>query len=82
MAPINDRIGFRYASRPAAVGSVTAFTDYDTLRVGSYGSQHPGGANFATGDGSVRFLKDSTSQPVLRALGTRAGAEAISADSY
>jgi hypothetical protein len=33
-------------------------------------------------DGSVRFLKDSTSLNVIWALGSRAGGEIISADAY
>ncbi|WP_406698147.1 DUF1559 domain-containing protein [Singulisphaera sp. Ch08] len=82
LAPINYRIGFSYANRPSDAGSAAAFAAYDTLRVCSFGSQHPGGANFAMGDGSVRFLKDTTSQVVLRALGTRGGAEVVTADSY
>ena len=45
-------------------------------------SWHPGGANTAMSDGSVRFIKDSTSASVVRALVTRAGGEVISADSY
>jgi prepilin-type processing-associated H-X9-DG protein len=38
-------------------------------------SFHPGGANAAFLDGSVRFLKDSTSPAVLKAIGTRSGGE-------
>jgi prepilin-type N-terminal cleavage/methylation domain-containing protein/prepilin-type processing-associated H-X9-DG protein len=51
---------------------------------GVYGlnSLHPGGANILLCDGSVRFIKDSTNMPVLWALGTRDGGEAISADQY
>jgi prepilin-type N-terminal cleavage/methylation domain-containing protein/prepilin-type processing-associated H-X9-DG protein len=45
-------------------------------------SLHPGGANFAMADGSVRFLKDSVSLPTVWSLGTRAGGEVISADAY
>jgi prepilin-type processing-associated H-X9-DG protein len=45
-------------------------------------SRHPGGANFAMADGSVRFIKDSVNIQAYRGLGTRAGAEVISADSY
>jgi prepilin-type N-terminal cleavage/methylation domain-containing protein/prepilin-type processing-associated H-X9-DG protein len=45
-------------------------------------SQHPGGVNVLLGDGSVKFVKDSIAIPVWRALGTRAGGEAISADQY
>ena len=34
-------------------------------------SFHPGGANVLLADGSVRFLKDSTSMPVIWCLGSR-----------
>jgi prepilin-type processing-associated H-X9-DG protein len=54
------------------------------LNDGQWGfrSQHPGGANFAFADGSVKFIKNSISVPVYRALGTRALGEVISADQY
>jgi prepilin-type N-terminal cleavage/methylation domain-containing protein/prepilin-type processing-associated H-X9-DG protein len=81
-ARINYRLPFSYATRPPSVNSTADFAPYDALRVCSFGSQHPGGAAFAMVDGSVRFLKDSTSETVLRALGTRAGGEVVSADQY
>jgi prepilin-type N-terminal cleavage/methylation domain-containing protein/prepilin-type processing-associated H-X9-DG protein len=46
------------------------------------GSYHPGGAHFAFCDGSVRWLKGSTSQPIWYALTTRDGKEVISSDSF
>ncbi len=54
------------------------------LNDGQWGfrSQHPGGANFAFADGSVKFIKNSISVPVYRALGTRALGEVIGADQY
>jgi prepilin-type N-terminal cleavage/methylation domain-containing protein/prepilin-type processing-associated H-X9-DG protein len=45
-------------------------------------SYHSGGANFVMCDGSVKFLKDSTSIVTMWALGSRAQGEVISADSY
>jgi prepilin-type N-terminal cleavage/methylation domain-containing protein/prepilin-type processing-associated H-X9-DG protein len=45
-------------------------------------SQHPGGANFVTCDGSVKFLKQTINLPTYRALGTRDQGEVISSDSY
>ena len=45
-------------------------------------SNHPGGANFAFGDGSVKFIKDSINMVVYESLGTRNGGEVVSADSY
>ncbi|WP_165234879.1 DUF1559 domain-containing protein [Aquisphaera insulae] len=45
-------------------------------------SYHPGGANAAFADGSVRFFKNSINLSTWNALGTRAGGEVISADSY
>ena len=43
-----------------------------------FGSFHPGGANFANGDGSVRFLNDGIDIGLYLALGSRNGGETIS----
>ena len=45
-------------------------------------SWHPGGVNVTLADGSVRWVKNSISIQTWMALGTRAGGEVISADSY
>jgi prepilin-type N-terminal cleavage/methylation domain-containing protein/prepilin-type processing-associated H-X9-DG protein len=45
-------------------------------------SKHPGGVNVMMADGSVRFVKDSINQLTWWALGTKAGSEVVSADSY
>ncbi len=45
-------------------------------------SLHPGGGNFAFGDGSVHFLKASINMFTYCALGSRNGGEVISSDSY
>jgi len=47
----------------------------DSLFVGGFGSYHPGGANMAFADGSVRFLSSQTEPDVLRQLGNRADGE-------
>jgi prepilin-type processing-associated H-X9-DG protein len=54
--------------------------DFSTLedRACVFGSGHPGGANFAFADGSVRFLRDSTPPPILQALSTRNCGEVVS----
>ena len=54
------------------------------LMLGQWGfhSLHPGGANFAFADGSVKFIKSSIDSITYRALGTRNLGEVISSDSY
>jgi hypothetical protein len=51
--------------------------------VGGFGSSHVGqGANFALGDGSVRFLKQSIDPAVYRRLGHRCDGETIDEEGY
>ncbi len=51
---------------------------------GMYGmsSFHPGGGNVSMADGSVRYLKSSTAMNIVWGLGTKAGGEIVSSDSY
>jgi prepilin-type processing-associated H-X9-DG protein len=49
------------------------------IRMSSF---HSGGGNTLMCDGSVKFLKDSTANQVVWALGSRAQGEVISADAY
>jgi prepilin-type processing-associated H-X9-DG protein len=45
-------------------------------------SRHPGGVNAGMCDGSVKFVKDSISLNIWRALSTSHGSEVVSADSF
>ncbi|AGA28674.1 DUF1559 family PulG-like putative transporter [Singulisphaera acidiphila] len=46
------------------------------------GSNHSGGVNACMADGSVRFFKDTVAIPTWWAVGTRAGGEIVSSDSF
>ena len=46
-------------------------------RICAFGSGHPGGANFAFADSSVRFVSDQIAFTALQALSTRAGSEVV-----
>jgi prepilin-type N-terminal cleavage/methylation domain-containing protein/prepilin-type processing-associated H-X9-DG protein len=45
-------------------------------------SNHPGGCNVLFTDGSVKFIKNTINLQTWWSLGTRAGGEVLSADSY
>ena len=48
----------------------------------SASSKHPGGVNALFADGSVRFVKNIVEPNTWRNLGTIAGGEVISSESY
>jgi prepilin-type processing-associated H-X9-DG protein len=47
-----------------------------------FASSHPGGANFAFGDGSVRFLPQNIDWLTMQALATIAGGEVVDPTAY
>jgi prepilin-type N-terminal cleavage/methylation domain-containing protein/prepilin-type processing-associated H-X9-DG protein len=51
-----------------------------TQRLTAFRSDHPGGANFIFGDGSVRYLVETIDPDAYADLGTRAGGEVVSED--
>ena len=53
-----------------------------SLQVGGFGSNHPGGANFGLGDGSVRFLSETIDPDLLRQLGDRADGEVMKLGNF
>ncbi len=68
--PLNMRIPIPLPSSPPP--SVWYFN-----RLMAAGSEHPGGANFAMADGSVRFIQDSITSITYQALSNRAGGEVV-----
>ncbi len=61
------KVAYRETPYQASLGIVAPYDRNDT----SIGSNHPGGANVAMADGSVRFLSESTEERELKALATR-----------
>jgi prepilin-type N-terminal cleavage/methylation domain-containing protein/prepilin-type processing-associated H-X9-DG protein len=59
----------------SATGANSSSNPWVQERLSTMGSGHTGGANVAMADGSVRFLRDSTTLAVLQAHCTRAGGE-------
>ncbi len=60
--------------------SATANYPNVNLRMSAFGSGHPGGANFALGDGSTRYIADEIDIITFQALSTRLNGEVVSGD--
>jgi prepilin-type N-terminal cleavage/methylation domain-containing protein/prepilin-type processing-associated H-X9-DG protein len=72
------QINYRIPTNPPPTGAALGLAF--NKRLLGYSSNHPGGANIAFADGSVRFLSDGLSLITLQALVTRAGGEVVSLD--
>jgi prepilin-type processing-associated H-X9-DG protein len=78
--PSGTRATLRNTGHPLNAPAGSRGPDDDT--VGGFASLHPGGANFAFGDGSVRFLRQTIQPRVFRLLGNRADGEMIGDDEF
>ena len=56
--------------------------DQGNLFVGGFGSHHPGGTQFAFGDGHVRFIAETIEAEILQQLAHRADGKLLSDDDY
>ena len=72
--------GLPYRSQEAS--SKQAAADQGPLFVGGFGSHHPGGGNFAFGDGHVSFLSERIETETLQQLAHRADGKLLSDDGY
>jgi prepilin-type processing-associated H-X9-DG protein len=50
--------------------------------VGGFGSFHPGGANFAFGDGHVSFVSETIEAAILQQLADRSDGKLMMSDNY
>jgi len=78
-APCNNL--YNHVMPPNTWSCATANT-WNDWSAATASSRHPGGVNCAMMDGSVRFIKNSIAPGTWWALGTQAGAEVLSSDSY
>jgi prepilin-type N-terminal cleavage/methylation domain-containing protein/prepilin-type processing-associated H-X9-DG protein len=71
-----------YTGGPSAGYGCPAPPSRTSYYARGFKSMHPGGANMLFADGSVHFLKSSINPQAYNSLGSRAGGEVISSDSY
>jgi prepilin-type N-terminal cleavage/methylation domain-containing protein/prepilin-type processing-associated H-X9-DG protein len=67
---------YPFATNPPCVASATNNYAHASR------SRHPGGVNVVTGDGSVKFIKNSINLKTWQAISTTRGAEVVSSDSF
>ena len=78
-APVNYRIPWAHG-QPGAPTSQSAWFVFQDMRLSTLSSQHPGGANVALCDGSVRFVAQSIPQAVLALYCQRADGQVVGGD--
>ena len=81
LAPINYRVPRSFSDRAGltpAAGDMNSYLYYNDRRLCAFGSNHPGGANFALADGSTRFLNDMLSLADLQRLCVRDDGQTVS----
>lgn len=72
-APIGYKTPWKHGD-PGAPGSQSAWFVFQDMRLSAYGSAHAGGANFAFGDGSTRFISGTLPQTILALICQRSDA--------
>jgi prepilin-type processing-associated H-X9-DG protein/prepilin-type N-terminal cleavage/methylation domain-containing protein len=78
----NTHLAWAYSNAATGTTAIplnaSGYKATDWPNVYSFRSRHPGGANFAFADGSVRFVRQSVRLSAYRAMGTYRGREVIS----
>jgi len=72
-APAADSSNAAAADQPAIVNGKPT----NPTAVGGFASEHPAGANFAFGDGNVRFVTETIDRQVFQQLGHRADGQLL-----
>jgi prepilin-type processing-associated H-X9-DG protein len=62
------------------VSDYNSYLYYNDRKVCGFSSLHPGGANFALGDGSIRFISQTISQVNLERLCIRSDGQVNQVD--
>ncbi len=82
-APINFRTPAPFSQGSTMVPPATDYNSYlyyNERRICAFGSQHPGGANFALADGSVRFVSQTLPQTMLTYFAVRNDGQVVNAE--
>ena len=79
--PLNFKTPLPFALGSSMMPPATSFSEYlyyNDRRMCAYGSEHPGGANFALADGSGRFIAETISLPSYQAAAMRSDGQVLS----